>query len=101
MNSRGSFAFGLGVSIKKKKKIVSPNRAPEKTSGHLFVRKNYNTPHLPGKSWSMIDRALQNGSQLFGAEAYSEDGDFFIKKGQSRVKANCLPVSQPFSHDRR
>ena len=39
-----------------------------KTSGHLFVRKNYNAPHPPGKSWSTIDRALQNGSQLFGAE---------------------------------
>ena len=39
-----------------------------KTSGHLFVRKNYNAPHPPGKTWSTIDRALQNFSQLFGAK---------------------------------
>ena len=39
-----------------------------KTSGHLFVRKNYNAPHPPGKSWSTIDRALQNCSQLFGVK---------------------------------
>ena len=38
------------------------------TSGHLFVRKNYNAPHPPGKSWSTIDRALKNGSQLFGGK---------------------------------
>ena len=43
-------------------------RFVSKTSGHLFVRKNYNAPHPPGKSWSTIDRALQNGSQLFGAK---------------------------------
>jgi hypothetical protein len=36
-----------------------------KISGHLFVRKNYNVSHPPGKSWSTIDRALQNGSQQF------------------------------------
>ncbi len=39
-----------------------------KTSGHLFVRKNYNAPHPPGKSWSTIDRAFQNCSQLFGVK---------------------------------
>ena len=39
-----------------------------KASGHLFVRKSGNAPHPPGKSWSTIDRALQNGSQLFRAK---------------------------------
>ena len=39
-----------------------------KASGHLFIRKSYNAPNPPGKSWSTIDRALQNGSQLFGAK---------------------------------
>ena len=43
-------------------------RVVTKISGHLFVRKDGNAPHPPGKSWSTIDGALQNGSQLFGAK---------------------------------
>jgi len=43
-------------------------RVVTKTSGHPFVRKNGNAPRPLGKSWSAIDGALQNGSQLFGAK---------------------------------
>ena len=50
-----------------------------KTSGHLLIRKNYNAPHPPGKSWSTIDRALQNGFPAVWSKAYSEDEDFFIR----------------------
>ena len=53
-----------------------------KTSGHLFVRKSYNAPHPPGKSWSTIDRALQNGSQLFGAKHIVKTKTVLSKKGQ-------------------
>ena len=56
-----------------------------KTSGHLFVRKNYNAPHPPGKSWLTIDRALQNGSQLFGAKHIVKTKTVSSKKKGQRI----------------
>ena len=66
-----------------------------KTSGHLFVRKNYNAPHPPGKSWSTIDRALQNGSQLLGEKHIVKTKTVSSKKGREfffRVSRWQAPV---------
>ena len=47
---------------------------------NLYVCNSYNTPHPPGKSWSTIDRALQNGSQLFGAKHIVKTKTVSLKK---------------------
>ena len=60
-------------------------------SGHLFVRKNFNAPRPQGKSWSMIDRALQNSSQLFGEKRTDNTmADSSKRADRSKFFQTCL-----------